>query len=217
MLTQGYSCWQLASASHTAVAGISSVSRKKLKVGRVPILYKVPKSRVSNFVILYTTKKMSTEQRLTLSNTLRKYTSFQSNIAIILCSLISAYQSARCHISEDNNHRCGNRKHRSSGTFTSGAQNDFSLSLLFGRASVERWKDKRQKYLPSRACTFNVCHMVLKKYPREEIIFKSVSQKCKCQGIGSLFDPPTHTKRDYGRRFKGTSTKPVGIYFKRRR
>jgi len=56
VLTQGYSCWQLASASHTAVAGISSVSRKKLKVGHVPILYKVPKRRVSTSVFLYTTK-----------------------------------------------------------------------------------------------------------------------------------------------------------------
>ena len=114
------------------MAGISSVSRKKLKVGRVPILCKVPKIRVSNFVILYTMKQMSTEQRRTLSNILRKYTSFQTKIAIILCSLIPPYQSARCHISEDK-HRCENRKHRSSGTYTRGAQNDLSLSLSLSR------------------------------------------------------------------------------------
>ena len=71
-----------------------------------------------------------------------------------------------------------------------------SLCLVFGRASVGRWKDKRQKYLPSRNCTFNVCHMMLKKYTRDEIIFKSVSQKCKHRGIGSLFNPPAHTIRD---------------------
>jgi hypothetical protein len=74
-------------------------------------------------------KQMSTEQRRTLSNILRKYTSFQTKIAIILCSLIPPYQSARCHISEDNKHRCENRKHRISGTYTRGAQNDLSLSV----------------------------------------------------------------------------------------
>jgi hypothetical protein len=76
----------------------------------------------------------------------------------------------------------------------------YIVFFVFGHASVERWKDKRQKYLPSGFCNFNVCHTVLKNTRERRLFFevgvKNVSVK---NTIGSLFYPRAHTIRDYGR------------------
>ena len=169
MLTQGYSCWQLASVSHTAVAGnFFSVSEEFQSRTRTDFVSGAKMCQVLSFSTL---RNKCLQNRGVyfikycekINEFLDEYgyysLFFDTCLPYFTASHFTAVKIAYVEIPE---------------LFCTSCLKWMCLlfvAFVFGRVSVDWRKDKRQKYLPSWACTFNVCHTVLKKYKREKIIF----------------------------------------------